>query len=98
MRKRVRVIWTEQLGWCVDLPTYSMVPDTFEPTQKGIVDANGIHHKIKPDDDRVKDVTVEVEVPDEYCHPETGELHAPAIKRMYRGNPLWAGSKRKYNW
>lgn len=89
MRVRVRVVYSERLGWHVALPTYTMVPHSWKPVIPNKSHQDGVLPQTDPADPALRDLTCEVEVPDSYVDPETGKLDEKSIRKLYKGHKLW---------
>jgi len=89
MRARVRLQHSADAGWHIDLPTYTMIPDSFLPLIPGKIHKNGVTATTNPADPALNAMTVEVECPDNYAHPVTGKIDNPRIRAIYNGNPKW---------
>jgi len=89
MRLRVRVNYSELLGWHVDLPTYQMVAGSFKPVVFRKVHADGVLPGVDPRDPDLASLTCLVEVRDSYLDPDTGKLSEPAVRRIHKGHPVW---------
>lgn len=84
MRKRVKVTYDATRGFHVDLPSYAMVPGTFEPVTPDLVAADGVLATAKVADALALGLTVEVDVPDEDCDCEKGAIDPKKIRARYR--------------
>jgi len=89
MLARVKLTHTVNRGWHVDVPTYSMIADSFLPIIPGKIDKNGPLATTNPADPALNAMTVQVECPDNYAHPITGKIDNPRIRAIYQGNPKW---------
>lgn len=98
MRKRVPIRWNATLGYHVDLPTYTMVPKSWLGMKHGNVTVDGVNAKAKNHAELAPLLTVEVDIPDEYCNPDTGAIEAARIRKHHRGNPDWCHTKRDWSW
>lgn len=97
MRKRVKLIYNSMHGWCVDLPTYAMLPDSMLPTLKNICDGDGISPLVDERDPDLPTFTVEVDVPDDYCNPATGEIEIARVRAAHRGHGYWDDQAKRYD-
>jgi len=89
MRKRVKLRFSVELNWHVDLPTYTMVRGSLRPMIPNKTHADGVIVGVDPADPALSGLTVEVECPDDYADPTTGKIDRDRVQRKYRGNPKW---------
>lgn len=88
MKIRVKLLFDDGV-WFVDLPTYSMVPNSFSPIVANKVTANGILPNVLPNDPKLRRISCEVEVPDNIVDQKTGQIDVAAIRRIYARQPRW---------
>ena len=86
MRMRVKVRW-DGSSWTVDLPQFSMVPDSWLPVIPDVTSENGVLPHVDPADPRLAGLSCEVEVPDRIVDPDTGRPSAERIRQLYRNHP-----------
>lgn len=89
MRKRVKLSYTAQTGWHVDLPTYQMIPGTCLPIIAGKTTPDGVLPTANPADPALNALTVQIECPDDYADPTTQKINPSQVRRKYKGNPKW---------
>jgi len=84
----------DSLGYHVHLPTYTMVPGSWQPLIPDKVDKDGVLAKM-PDGKDVElsaaekaQLTVDVDVPDDEVDDQ-GRLSLEKIRVKYRGQPRW---------
>jgi hypothetical protein len=90
MRKRLPITYTAQRGWHVALPTYQMIPGTFQPITKGLIDKDGVLAAADTTKVLTLTPTVEVDFPDEYMHDDLDGIDPGKIRNMYKDHPLWS--------
>jgi len=100
MRIRTRVINTDG-AWRVDLPTYTMVPASFDTTTPAYkvpdvdlevrVHPDGISRKV-PLADRT--ITCLVDVPDNYANAAKDGVDAATLRKLHKGHPRWDDAGR----
>lgn len=93
MRSRIRITWSQQLGWHIDLPTYVLVPGSFLPLIAGLIHADGVDPSADPQDPQLASLSAECEHPDNYAAGAGSEIDARLIGKIYRGHPRF-GSPR----
>lgn len=93
---RVKVIHNGE-AWLVDLPQYSMIPGTFQPTIPDVVTSDGVLPKIDPNDPRLRGLSCVVSVPERILNSETGRPDIASIRALYRGQPKWDTPGRVIN-
>lgn len=93
---RVKVVGsgTREDPFRVDLPSYNMVPDSWQPIIAGRVDKNGVLAK----DEKGKPIVLTpaekaelscmVVVPEEICD-DKGQPSKAKIRALYKGQPRW---------
>lgn len=64
MEIRVPIVKGER-GWTVALPTYVMIPGSWEPVIEDRIHPDGVHSGVDLTDDELAALTVLVRVPDE---------------------------------
>ncbi len=88
MRKRAPATYNAKTDtWHVDLPTYSIIPGTWQPITPDLIGDNGVHPTASPAKVLAKHPTVEVEIPDEWPLTADGQIDAERLRIMYRGHP-----------
>lgn len=89
MLKRVPLIYDPPRGYCVNLPTYTILAGTFLPVQKGLIHRDGPFPNAEPADVLALKPTVIVSTPMEDCLLDDGQLCRMSIAKKYRGHPLF---------
>lgn len=89
MRKRVRLHFTQDRGWHVDLPTFRIIDGSFLPVTKDIITSDGIPPKANPNDVAGLLPTVEVDIPDEYIADDGSGIDFAKIRAIHKGHPRW---------
>jgi len=94
IRVKVQAPDADNDSWHVHLPTYMMVPESWQPIIAGRVDNDGVLAKM-PDGKPVvltpaekAQLTCEVLVPDGECD-DKGQLDKAKIRQKYKGQPRW---------
>lgn len=82
---RVPLDYSPGSGFFVKLPTYLMVPGSFAPVIPGVIGPDGVVAGVDPAAVLSIGVSVECEVPDADCNPETRAPCPVAINRRYPG-------------
>lgn len=89
MRKRVKLKFDVERGWCVDLPTYTMISASLRPLIAGKTTPDGVARNANPADPALATLTVEVDCPDDYADPTTGAISPARIREIYSNHPRW---------
>lgn len=87
MRLRVKIRWVED-AWSVDLPVYTIVPDSFRPLIPEIIHSNGVAFSVDPSDPRLSGISCEVEVPNNFMN-STGKVSIAKVRGLYKGQSKW---------
>ncbi len=87
-RLRVKLQWTGA-SWTVDLPDYMLVTGSCLPIIPDVIGPDGPLADAETVYRSCDVVTVQVDVPDRICDPETGDISIPRIQALYRGQPRW---------
>ena len=87
MRKRMMLYFDAARGWHVDLPTYQMVNDTFDPVTAGLIHANGVFPGAPVAEVLALGPSVEVELPDDTPTTKAGKIDTAALRKMYADHP-----------
>lgn len=95
MLKRAPVAYSPQLGFYVNLPTYTMIPGTWRPITPGKIHKDGADPKAKPDEVLQLQASVLVELPDYTPLDETGQIDKVAICQMYNTHPYYGKTQFK---
>lgn len=86
MRKRFLLSFSKLHGWHVQIPSYSMVPGSFEPVTSGLVSVDGIESGAQPADVLALGASVLCEIPDDWAVDSSGDLDVVALRRLYRNH------------
>jgi hypothetical protein len=93
VRKRLPVSWDRARGFHVALPTYMMIPGTWQPVTPGLVHENGAEPSAKPADVIALDVSVLCDFPDADAHPLTGQPSDLVIMTRYENHSVFGGGE-----
>ena len=92
MLKRFLLSWSEERGYYVDLPTYSVVQGTHAPTVEGLSHIDGIVPTAKPDDVLRKKVSVLVQITSEVRLDGSGQIVPEDIRARYKQHPYYGSN------
>lgn len=73
----------------VDLPNYVMVPGSWLPVVAGVTSRDGVLAGVRPDNPALRGLTCLVNIPDDDCDPESGQVSMLRLAGRYAGQPKW---------
>ena len=83
---RTRIFYKNN-RYCVDLPSYVMVPGSWRPLVPGKVSPDGVAPGVNFDDPELEGLTCEVIVDDIYM--TDGAVDVDKLRDIHRGHPRW---------
>jgi hypothetical protein len=96
MKIRVPLVWAKSLGWHVELPSYTMVPNSWQPQTPGIIEGDVVIYKIENNknisqDEKALELnpTCEVIISEEIANDTLSGFDIKKIRSLYQDNPLW---------
>lgn len=84
MRRRAPLHLEPDGTWSVDLPTFRMVPGSFQPVTAGLIDADGPLSGADSAQVQALNPTVEIELPDHTPLNPGGQIAAGRMRNIYR--------------
>lgn len=87
MLKRFPLDYSPELGFYVDLPSYSMIAGTHAPVIVGLCHDDGVLPDADPSEVIAQGISVLVDIPDYTPLTKTGQINTKQLRQIYTGHP-----------
>lgn len=87
-RLRIKLIF-EDAAWRVDLPEYTMVPDSVLPVVPDKSHNNGVFPGVDLDPGLINSLSCLVDAPERLFVSGTSQIDRGRMASLYRGQPKW---------